>query len=138
MNTAERIQAKIEYNEKILKKQYQQVKEIEDAIEKEKEEEKKRCKRREEVRKNTYFYIENIGWVMKVPFDPRSNEMKPNEDLKLYAKAHKVKQWEIADKMGISENHLIRKLRYELAEDEINEFKKIVDELSEKRRINND
>ena len=37
-----------------------------------------------------------------------------NEDIKAYAKIHKVKLWQVADALGITDTQFSRKLRYEL------------------------
>lgn len=55
---------------------------------------------------------------------------KANTELRAYAKAKKVPQWAIAEKMGITEIHLCRLLRHEFEPEKAAEFKKIVDKLA--------
>lgn len=53
-----------------------------------------------------------------------------NKDIREYAEKHNVKLWQIANKLGINDGNLSRKLRFELAEEKKAEIYKIVDELS--------
>ena len=41
-----------------------------------------------------------------------------NEDIRAYAKLHKVKLWEIAAELGITDVTLSKKLRFEIDADE--------------------
>nr|DAL37216.1 MAG TPA_asm: LAC REPRESSOR HP62/DNA COMPLEX REGULATION, LAC OPERON, LAC [Caudoviricetes sp.] len=52
-----------------------------------------------------------------------------NQDIREYAKAHNVKLWQIANKLGINDGNFSRKLRYELTEETRQQIFKIVDEL---------
>ena len=55
-----------------------------------------------------------------------------NMDLRLYAKEHGVSMWEVATKMGLSENTLYRRLRERQTDAFKNDFKKAVDYLAKK------
>ena len=59
--------------------------------------------------------------------------MKPNMDLRFYAKGHGVALWQVAQEMGIHVQTLIQHLRVPFEEKEIKEFRSIVDRLSERR-----
>lgn len=54
-----------------------------------------------------------------------------NLQLRRTAKANGVTLWRIADKLGVSEPTLSRKLRYELPEDEKQRILDIITELAE-------
>lgn len=56
-----------------------------------------------------------------------------NKDLRDYAKSKAVKLWEIADKLGICEMTMTRKLRYELPTDKKERIKGIIDEIVKER-----
>ncbi len=56
-----------------------------------------------------------------------------NKGLRDYAKSKAVKLWEIADKLGICEMTMTRKLRYELPTDEKERIKGIIDEIVKER-----
>ncbi|WP_273477108.1 hypothetical protein [Faecalicoccus acidiformans] len=62
--------------------------------------------------------------------------MKEKRNLKIREKAKetKVYLWEVADKLGISECHFVRKLRYELPEEEKEKILSIIDEIVRERR----
>lgn len=47
---------------------------------------------------------------------------KANKDLRNAIKSSGVKHWRIADELGISENTLVRWLRYELSDEKRNEI----------------
>ena len=42
-------------------------------------------------------------------------------------------QWQVADKLGVSEMTLVRKLRYELPEEEQQKIFSIIDEISKEK-----
>lgn len=54
---------------------------------------------------------------------------KANNDIRNEAKAAGVKLWQIAEKLGIREEKLSRKLRHELPEEEKAQIKSIIKEL---------
>lgn len=56
-----------------------------------------------------------------------------NQTIRATAKNRGVRLWEVADKLGISEPTMTRKLRRELSESEKQEIIKIIDELAEKK-----
>lgn len=56
-----------------------------------------------------------------------------NDKIRSYASDNKVFLYRIADKMNISYDTLIRRLRYELDESEQKKIISIIDELSEKK-----
>ena len=62
-----------------------------------------------------------------------SRKMTKNKDLREYAKAKKVRLWEVADKLGISEPTMTRKLRHELYADEKEKIISIIDEIAAER-----
>lgn len=53
-----------------------------------------------------------------------------NLDLRRTAKANGVSLWQIADKLGISEPSMTRRLRFELPEEEKNKIIGIITELA--------
>lgn len=53
-----------------------------------------------------------------------------NKDIRLAVKETGVKMWQLADKMGIADTTLCRRLRKELPEDQKRRILEIVDELS--------
>lgn len=56
-----------------------------------------------------------------------------NEDIRAYAKVNKVKLWQIADALNITDATLSRKLRYDLAVDEKSRIMKIIDQIAAKK-----
>lgn len=53
-----------------------------------------------------------------------------NIELRIYAKKHNIKLWEIADIYGIADSAFSRKLRYELPEKEKENIMQIIDDLA--------
>ena len=60
--------------------------------------------------------------------------MKPNMDLRFYARGHGVALWQIAQKMKVHVNTLINKLRTPFSDEEAEVFKRIVDDIAEAGR----
>ena len=61
-----------------------------------------------------------------------------NMEIRRKLKEAKVMQWQVADKLGVSEMTLVRKLRYELPEDEKQKIFAIIDKIAvEKNNKNN-
>ena len=58
--------------------------------------------------------------------------MKPNMNLRLYAKGHGVPLWRIAQEYGFSEQTMIMRLRKQYSKEDAEEFMRIVDKLSRK------
>lgn len=58
-----------------------------------------------------------------------------NEDIKSYAKLNKVKLWQIADALGITDTQLSRKLRYELEPDMKRKIMKLIDQIAVKKTV---
>jgi len=56
-----------------------------------------------------------------------------NEDIRAYAKVNKVKLWQIADALNITDATLSRKLRYDLAVDEKCRIMKLIDQIADKK-----
>lgn len=56
-----------------------------------------------------------------------------NEDIRAYAKMHKVKLWEIATELAITDVTLSKKLRFELAADEKRKIMKLIDQIAVKK-----
>lgn len=56
-----------------------------------------------------------------------------NQEIRTEAKRNGVKLWQIADRLGISEPTMTRKLRHELNEDEKNRILSIITELAKER-----
>lgn len=54
-----------------------------------------------------------------------------NQEIRETAKNKKVRLWQIADKLGISEPTMTRKLRHELTKKEKKRIIKIINELAE-------
>ena len=52
-----------------------------------------------------------------------------NERIKLELFKRKIPQWKLAKALGISENTLCRRLRYELTKDQTDEIIKIIDSM---------
>jgi len=59
--------------------------------------------------------------------------MKPNMDLRFYAKGKGVSLWMVAREYDIHENTLLNRLRNEFTDAEKSEFRAIVDRLAEGR-----
>ena len=57
-----------------------------------------------------------------------------NEDVKKMAKAKGVKLWKIAEELGITDSNFSRMLRYELAREEKEKVKTIIEKLSNLNR----
>ncbi|MFA5378496.1 MAG: hypothetical protein WC455_22270 [Dehalococcoidia bacterium] len=57
--------------------------------------------------------------------------MKPNMDLRFYAKGHGVAIWQIAQAQSIHENTLLMRLRKEFPDEEKAAFRAIVDRLAQ-------
>ena len=55
--------------------------------------------------------------------------MKPNMNLRLYAKGHGVPLWRIAQEFGFSEQTMIMRLRKQYSKEDAEEFMRIVDKL---------
>lgn len=61
-----------------------------------------------------------------------------NMEIRRKLKETKVMQWQVADKLGVSEMTLVRKLRYELPEEEKQKIFSVIDEIAvEKNNKNN-
>lgn len=56
-----------------------------------------------------------------------------NEDIKAYAKVNKVKHWQIADALNISDAQFSKKLRYELEAEEKRKVMKLIDQIAVKK-----
>lgn len=53
-----------------------------------------------------------------------------NLDIRELLKEKRVRQWQVADKLGIAEMTLVRKLRYELSAEEKQKIFTIIEELA--------
>lgn len=53
-----------------------------------------------------------------------------NKDIREYAKLKKIKLWQIANALSITDGNFSRKLRYEFSDDKKVEIFKIIDELA--------
>ena len=56
--------------------------------------------------------------------------MKPNMDLRLYARGKGVPLWRVAEAYGIHENTLLQRLRKQYSKEDAGEFMRIVDKIS--------
>ena len=56
--------------------------------------------------------------------------MKPNLDLRLYAKGHGVPLWRIAQEFEFSEQTMILRLRKPFSKEDAEDFKKKVDKIA--------
>lgn len=56
-----------------------------------------------------------------------------NEDIRSYTKVNKVKLWQIADALNITDAYFSRKLRYELSADEKRKIMKLIDQIAVKK-----
>lgn len=52
-----------------------------------------------------------------------------NSELRKALKANKIPYWKIADKVGVHESTVIRKMRHELSEADREAFQKAIDEI---------
>lgn len=59
-----------------------------------------------------------------------------NAEIKKYAAVNKVKQWKVAEHLGLSESALSRKLRHELSPKEKEEFIAAVDQVKNEGAVN--
>ena len=57
-----------------------------------------------------------------------------NQDFRAYAKEHKVRLWQIAKKMNVSEAYITRLLRNDLSEEKKESLMKIVDEIANEQQ----
>ena len=57
--------------------------------------------------------------------------MKANEEIRRAIKEKGIKQWEVADLLGIGETSLVRKLRKELPEKEKERILTVIENLGE-------
>lgn len=53
-----------------------------------------------------------------------------NEDIKAYAKISKVRLWEVAEALGITDAALSKKLRYDIRVEEKRKIMKLIDKLA--------
>ena len=53
-----------------------------------------------------------------------------NDGLRIYAASKGVRLWQVADKFGITDSYLSRKLRKEWSEQEAERFRMYVDEIA--------
>lgn len=60
-----------------------------------------------------------------------------NLDIRTKLKEANIKQWELADQLGIAEMTLVRKLRYELPEEEKQKIFSIIEELATAKNSKN-
>lgn len=60
--------------------------------------------------------------------------MKPNMDLRFYAKGHGVSLWQVAAAYNVHEQTMLNRLRKEFTADEKTDFKRIVDKLASEGR----
>ena len=58
--------------------------------------------------------------------------IKANSDIRAALKSAKVPIWACAAEMGVHENTLLRKLRFELSEEDKGKFIQIINEIAEK------
>lgn len=63
--------------------------------------------------------------------------VKANADIRAELKNKKVPVYAIADVMGVHENTVFRRLRFELSAEEKQTFRRIIDELSEQNEAAN-
>ena len=54
---------------------------------------------------------------------------RENEDLRKYREAAGVRQWELAEHLGMTEFTFCRKLRHELSKEEKKQIKAAIDEI---------
>lgn len=57
-----------------------------------------------------------------------------NEDIKAYARLHKVKLWQIAEALGITDSAFSRKMRHELDPEYKSRIIKLVDMIAIERQ----
>ncbi len=57
-----------------------------------------------------------------------------NQEIRIKAKENGVRLWQIAEKLGVCDMTLTRKLRHELPEDEKTKILAIIDSISESRK----
>ena len=56
-----------------------------------------------------------------------------NQSIREKAKAHNVKLWQIAEKLGINDGNFSRKLRHELPADEQEKILRIIETIAKER-----
>jgi hypothetical protein len=56
-----------------------------------------------------------------------------NSELRKALKANKIPYWQIADKLGVHENTIIRRMRHELSEADREAFQNAIDEIIAKK-----
>ena len=60
--------------------------------------------------------------------------MKPNMDLRFYARGKGVPLWRVAEAYGIHENTLLQRLRKQYSKEDAEEFMRIVDKIYREER----
>lgn len=60
---------------------------------------------------------------------------KANTDIRAMMKENKIPVWAIASVIGVHENTVLRKLRFELPEQDKQKFRQIIDELSKREAV---
>lgn len=60
--------------------------------------------------------------------------MKTNQDVRYYAKVHKVLLWECAEKLGMADTTFSKKMRKEFSEKEKQKIISIIDEIVANRK----
>lgn len=58
-----------------------------------------------------------------------------NGELKRHAKNSRVTLWELAGALGISDNTLSRRLRYELPAEETERYKAMIDQIAQQKAV---
>ena len=57
-----------------------------------------------------------------------------NEEIRAYARLHKVKLWQIAEALGITDSSLSRKMRHELEPEAKRKIMKLVDRIASEKQ----
>ncbi len=60
---------------------------------------------------------------------------KANKDIRLALEQSGVRQWELAERAGYSENHFIRKMRHELPSEEKYRMFTLIQEIIDEREV---
>lgn len=85
------------------------------------------------VRLYSILYLETIAKSKIIEIVSEGRIKMANEDIRDYAKLHKVKLWEIAAELGITDVTLSKKLRFEIDADEKRKIMKLIDQIAVKK-----
>ena len=82
------------------------------------------------------YYYYDYTWC-KAKSQVKEVKKVENLEIRRKLKETKVMQWQVADKLGVSEMTLVRKLRYELPEEEKQKIFSVIEEIAVEKNNKN-